>query len=191
VVARGAEDRGERRRRIGEPGKHRRDGDAAGDAGIGERPDRAQALPRRRDAELEPRRQALVERRDAHVHPDRGAPRRIGQDVDVTDDERTARDEIDRGPRIAQGDQASARQPIPTLGRLIRIRGGPDRSQGCLPSGVSSSGRRALGGSGGDPCAEERHVELVTGRALIVLAVIVISLLAVFWLLAVTRHSER
>jgi hypothetical protein len=34
-------------------------------------------------------------------------------------------------------------------------------------------------------------VELVTGRALIVLAVIVVSLLAVFWLLAMTRHSER
>lgn len=40
------------------------------------------------------------------------------------------------------------------------------------------------------PCAEERHVELVTGRTLIVLAVIVIALLAVFWLLAMTRHTE-
>ena len=43
---------------------------------------------------------------------------------------------------------------------------------------------------GEDPCAEERHVELVTGRTLIVLAVIVIALLAVFWLLAMTRHPE-
>lgn len=34
-------------------------------------------------------------------------------------------------------------------------------------------------------------MELVTGRTLIVLAVIVISLLAVFWLLAVTRRQER
>jgi hypothetical protein len=34
-------------------------------------------------------------------------------------------------------------------------------------------------------------VELATGRTLIVLAVILISLLAVFWLLAVTRRSER
>jgi hypothetical protein len=34
-------------------------------------------------------------------------------------------------------------------------------------------------------------VELATGRALIVLAVIVISLLAVMWALAATRHSPR
>ena len=33
-------------------------------------------------------------------------------------------------------------------------------------------------------------MELVTGRTLIVLAVIVIALLAVFWLLAMTRHPE-
>jgi hypothetical protein len=34
-------------------------------------------------------------------------------------------------------------------------------------------------------------VELVTGQTLIVLAVIVLALLAVMWLLAVTRRSER
>jgi hypothetical protein len=43
---------------------------------------------------------------------------------------------------------------------------------------------------GESPCAEETDVELATERALLVLALIVISIMVVMWLLAATKQPR-
>ena len=66
----------------------------------------------------------VVERWDAERDVHVGPAGQLAQDVDVTDDHRTARDH-GRGVReVLQRLQALARQAVATFGGLIRIRGG-------------------------------------------------------------------
>ena len=61
------------------------------------------------------------------------------QDVDVADDQRAARDQAERRPRLSERDDGAARQPEPTLGRLVRVGGRPDGDLLATPRAPASS----------------------------------------------------
>src|SRR4051812_7935999 len=107
--------------------------DARLDARVHERLESAEALARMRGAGLGPAPDLLVDGRDRERDRDRSAACRLGQDVDVADDQRTARDDAEGVRVVAQRLDAAARQAIAALGWLVGIGRGADRDRLMLP----------------------------------------------------------
>src|SRR5713226_5592722 len=108
-------------RPVGQTGQDRRHADARLDACGDELLDRSQALLRWRCAGLGLPPDVHVYRRDAEGHAQVGALGELGQDVDVADDHRAARDEARRVAEITQRLEALPRELEAALCRLIWI----------------------------------------------------------------------
>ncbi len=132
-VASGAHHLGHERGPVGQPGQDRRQADARLDPGIDERAQRPQPLSGRRRAGLGAAPDLPVERRDREGHRDLRPTGGPGQDVHVAYDHRPAGDQGDRRPRFAEHDDRAAREPKPSLRRLVWVRGRAHSHGGSLP----------------------------------------------------------
>ena len=69
--------------------------------------------------------------------------RGLGEQLGVADDQRAARDDVERVRCVAQRLDAGARQPVAPLGRLVRVGGGADRDRLAAPARAGRAPRGA------------------------------------------------
>ena len=96
----------------------------------GERP---KPLSRRSRAGLGTPPHVLVERRHREAHAHARTDGRLGEHVDVAHDQRPARDDVERVRGHSERFEAAAGEPVPPLGRLVRVGGGADGDRLAAP----------------------------------------------------------
>jgi hypothetical protein len=142
---RGAHDRIELLRRVRDPGQDRRHPDRGADAGVDELRERPQPLGRRRRRRLRAPPHVEIDGRNRERHRHRHPSSRFGEDVQVADDHRPARDDRERRLRLRQHLEARARQAVAAFRRLVRVGGRADRDVLALPGRPGELGPQHVG----------------------------------------------